>query len=308
MPVVRKSWKRCCGWANMDAMKRALAFLLLVLLPLSTIHAADGGKATSAGIPLGEWQEDAGGLSIRVTRRTGDLDGLAIPSGDRMVVISGPPPRAGRADDIFMPKKFSTEGGVVRASGMFNWDRTEDARKESPVELTVTWEDGAPVVEILRVGGYDRYAVGKHVMKPAAPARTAPKPKPAPKPKAKTGGNSGSVITEFESTSPAGTTTYRDKEGRMTGTATTSPAGTTTYRRPDGRIAGSSSTSPAGTTTHRDDKGRITTTSDTTPGTGGDSTTYYRRNGVIVGQKYVSPAGNVTWRDGRGRIISGPNW
>ncbi len=292
-------------------MKSALLRFLLVLFPLATLHAAGREKAASSGWPIGEWQEDEGGLSIRVVKRARDLEGLAIPSGDRMLVISGPPPRAGRADDIFMPKKFSTEGGVVRASGVFNWDRAGEADKQSPVELTVTWEGATPVVEISKIGGYDRYAVGRHVMKPVkpvAPAKPAPKAKAEPKPNPKSAAKSGSVITEFESTSPAGTTTYRDKDGRMTGTATTSPAGNTTYRRPDGRIAGSSSTSPAGTTTHRDAKGRITTTSDTTRGTGGDSTTYYRRNGVIVGQKYVSPAGNVTWRDGSGRIISGPNW
>jgi hypothetical protein len=286
-------------------MKRILGFLLLLLLaPLLTVHAAGGGKKKPGELPIGAWQEEKSGLSVRVAKKAGDMGGLAILSGDRMILVSGPPPRAGRADDVFAPDKFSTENGLVRATGIFNWDRSAQDKKPGPVELTIAFEDGAPVIEILRTGDYDRYAVGRHVMK----RFSLEKPRDPKKGEAKPGEKSGSVITENESTSPAGTTTYRDKNGRITGTGTTSPAGTTTFRDPNGRITGNSSTSPAGTTTHRDDKGRITTSSDTTRGTGGDSTTYYRRNGVIVGQKYISPAGNITWRDGSGRIISGPNW
>lgn len=288
-------------------MKGALHFCLIVLAILADLRAAGGAGKESGTPPIGAWEDKESGLTIRVAKRAGDMGGLAILSGSRMILVSGPPPRAGRADDVFTPKKFSTEGGVVRASGAFNWDRTGEEKK-GPVELAITWQDGAPVLEIVRTGGYDRYAVGKHVMKRFAFEKPEPNAEAELKPKPKHAEKSGSVITENESTSPAGTTTYRDKSGRMTGTADTSPAGNTTYRDPAGKITGSSSKSPAGTTTHRDAKGRITITSDTTPGTGGDSTTYYRRNGVIVGQKYVSPAGNVTWRDGSGRIISGPNW
>lgn len=287
-------------------MKHAFAFFLLVAAVV-TGYAAGAGERKMSGMPIGAWEEKESGLTIRVAKRAGDMGGLAILSGDRMILVSGPPPRPGRADDVFMPKKFSTEGGVVRATGAFNWDRTGE-EKQSPVELVITWENGAPVLEIVRIGGYDRYVAGKHLMKRFVFEKPEPKVEAEPKPKPQPVEKSGSVITENESTSPAGTTTYRDKSGRITGTASTSSAGNTTYRKPDGRIAGSSSTSPAGTTTHRDAKGRITITSDTTPGTGGDSTTYYRSNGAIVGQKYVSPAGNVTWRDGSGRIISGPNW
>lgn len=110
-----------------------------------------------------------------------------------------------------------------------------------------------------------------------------------------------------ETVTPSGDRVYRDRTtGRITGHASTSPSGTTTYRDADGRILGDSSTSPGGRTTHRDGYGRIALTSDTTPGSGGESTTTYRRDGVIVGQKYVSPAGNITWRDGGGRIVNGP--
>lgn len=117
----------------------------------------------------------------------------------------------------------------------------------------------------------------------------------------------GTVPDGVDTVTPSGDRVYRDRStGRMTGRASTSPSGTTTYRDADGRIVGDSSTSPGGRTTHRDGNGRIALTSETAPGSGGDSTTTYRRDGVIVGQKYVSPAGNITWRDGGGRIVSGP--
>ncbi|MBL8300649.1 MAG: hypothetical protein JNN30_20105 [Rhodanobacteraceae bacterium] len=120
--------------------------------------------------------------------------------------------------------------------------------------------------------------------------------------------NADSVPDGEESVMPSGERVYRDRRsGRILGSASTSPGGTTTYRDADGRISGNESTSPSGRTTLRDGDGRISLDSDTTPGTGGDSTTTYRRNGVIVGQKYVSPAGNVTWRDGSGHIIDGPS-
>ena len=117
----------------------------------------------------------------------------------------------------------------------------------------------------------------------------------------------GTVPDGDETVMPSGDRVYRHRgTGRITGSASTSPSGTTTFRDTEGRIVGNSSTSSGGNTTHRDGDGRITLTSDTTPGTGGDSTTPYRRGGVIVGQKYVSPAGHITWRDGSGRIIGGP--
>ena len=55
--------------------------------------------------------------------------------------------------------------------------------------------------------------------------------------------------------------TYRDAQGRTTGTATTS-GNTTTYRDAQGRVTGTATTS-GGTTTYRDAQGRVTGTKTT---------------------------------------------
>lgn len=113
----------------------------------------------------------------------------------------------------------------------------------------------------------------------------------------------GTVMDGSETMMSSGDRVYRDRQsGRILGSASTSPSGTTTYRDASGRITGNSAASPSGRTTHRDPDGRITLTSDADA----SGTTTFRRDGMIVGQKYVSPAGNVTWRDGSGRIIAGP--
>jgi hypothetical protein len=56
-------------------------------------------------------------------------------------------------------------------------------------------------------------------------------------------------------------TTYKDKAGRTTGTATTNSSGKTTYRDAAGRTTGSSTTNSSGKTTYRDAAGRTTGTS-----------------------------------------------
>jgi YD repeat-containing protein len=127
------------------------------------------------------------------------------------------------------------------------------------------------------------------------------------------GKSSTHAVTETpangSSSTGAGGTTFRDKDGRIMGSSSTSGGDTTTYRDGNGRITGSSSVGVSGDTTQRDGKGRITVRHSTTEGTSGDTNTTYRDgDGRILGWKYVSPAGNITYRDADGRIINGPKW
>ena len=58
-------------------------------------------------------------------------------------------------------------------------------------------------------------------------------------------------------------TTYRDAQGRVTGTVTTDRFGKTTWRDGHGRIQGSSRTDRYGKTTYYDAMGRMTGTKTT---------------------------------------------
>ena len=91
------------------------------------------------------------------------------------------------------------------------------------------------------------------------------------------------------------TSTYRDGQGRMTGSSTTIGSGTT-YRDGQGRMTGSSTTI-GNSTTYRDGQGRMTGSSTTI----GNNTTYRDASGRMTGS--ATTHGNVTtYRDASGKM------
>ena len=92
-------------------------------------------------------------------------------------------------------------------------------------------------------------------------------------------------------------TTFRDAQGRTTGTATQSSTGKTTFRDAQGRMTGTSNTSGSKTTC-RDAQGRLTGTSSNSSS---GLTTYRDSSGRITGTSTIR-GNTITFRDASGRL------
>lgn len=150
---------RCTEAAAMLGQPMINRRRLLIVLACPAL--AFAAKESAHEIPIGSWSHEATGLYVSVTKADNSSDSSSgIIIGDRYLVVGGPPPRKNKADDVFMPKQSKTEGGVVETNGTFNWD--SDAKN---VQFTIAWKDGKVLIEIVTNEGYDRFPVGKYLLK-----------------------------------------------------------------------------------------------------------------------------------------------
>lgn len=121
-----------------------------------------GAASRDAEAPLGFWQDQASGLYVSVEELTtpDDLEDYHIRLGTRAFQIGGPPPRAGRADDIFFPSEVVPGDLSLGVRGHFNWEGPENQ-----AGLLLKWTGSSVTLVVTDPGGQLRYQRGAYELK-----------------------------------------------------------------------------------------------------------------------------------------------
>ncbi len=129
-------------------------YLLFTLLLQTVLWSA---PQETKELSLGTWSDENSGLYVRVEKAKAGEEEFTegVKAGNRRVTIGAPPPRAGKADNIFIPISSRYEKGLITVTGAFNWD--SDSKN---IEMTLQWKDGKALLTIVKNDGYALFPAG----------------------------------------------------------------------------------------------------------------------------------------------------